>query len=149
MMIVVRLGTLLGVLAVLVSSSACDGGDRPTAPTSPATGQPPPVQPSPDGGLAATATYVASGPLSYPIQDYTASSRYVLRDSGGFSLEYPSLRLEYAGTYTRDGGRLMFRFTADSRWGAMGTLTGDLLEVRYNDIMAHSDFEDAVYRRSP
>ena len=31
---------------------------------------------------------------------------------------------------------------------ATGTLKGDLLEVRYGDSMQHSDFENAVYRRS-
>ena len=30
---------------------------------------------------------------------------------------------------------------------ATGILQGDLLEVRYSDIMQHSDFENAVYRR--
>jgi hypothetical protein len=29
----------------------------------------------------------------------------------------------------------------------MGTLKGELLEIRYGDSMQHSDFENALYRR--
>jgi hypothetical protein len=43
---------------------------------------------------------------------------------------------------------ITFRFTADSRWDAIGTLSDDSLEVRYNMIMEMSDFENAVYTRS-
>jgi hypothetical protein len=137
-------------LAVLVLSVACNG-DRPTTPSSLSTQQPPTVQPLPTGGVVPAAIagiYVASGPLSYPISHYTTSSRFVLRDSGGFSLEYPSLRLDYAGTYANENGRVVFRFAADHRWSAVGTFNGDLLEVRYSLIAGLSDFEDAVYRRS-
>ena len=30
-------------------------------------------------------------------------------------------------------------------WGATGTLKGDSLTVQYNEIMQHTDFEDALY----
>ena len=29
-------------------------------------------------------------------------------------------------------------------WGATGTLKGDSLTVHYNEIMRHTDFEDAL-----
>jgi hypothetical protein len=120
--------------SLLVLSITCNNADRPTDPSPPSVG--------------IVGTYVAGGPLSYPIQEYTASSRYVLRAGGAFELQYPSLRADYAGTYTDENGRITFRFAADRRWEAIGTFTGDALEVRYNDIMGLSDFEDAVYRRS-
>jgi hypothetical protein len=146
---VVRLGTLLGFLVLPI---ACHNADRPTGPTSLTSPQPSTAQPPPTGGpeLGLASTYVFSGPLSYPVQNYTATSRYVLRDGGGFSLEYPSLAYigGYVGTYTYESGRVLFRFAADARWGAVGTFNGDSLEVRYNDIMGLSDFENAVYRRS-
>jgi hypothetical protein len=37
---------------------------------------------------------------------------------------------------------------AGARDSRRGTLKGDLLEVRYSEMMQHSDFENAVYRRS-
>ena len=149
MAVLVRLGTLL---ALLVVSIACNNAERPTAPSS--LTQPPPatVQSPPTGGgppaSALAGVYVASGALSYPINSYTKMSRYVLRDRGAFSLEYPSLRVDYAGTYTYENGSVMFRFAADDRWSAVGTFNGDLLEVRYSLIAGLSDFEDAVYTRS-
>ena len=79
---------------------------------------------------------------------YTAASRYVLYENGRFSLQYASLSGEYAGTYLRENGVIAFAFADDSRWGAVGTIRGDSIEVRYGEIMEHSDFEDAVYRRS-
>ena len=96
-------------------------------------------------GLAGT--YVFNAPSSYPIRDYTITSRYVLHNSGTFSLQYASLGHEYVGTYTEENGRVTFRFAADGRWDAVGTLNGDSLDVRYNVVMELSDFENAVYRR--
>lgn len=53
--------------------------------------------------------------------------------------------------YRQDNATITFRF--DGAWTldqgfATGTPRGDLLEVRYSEIMQHSDFENAVYRRS-
>jgi hypothetical protein len=149
MAVLVRLGTLLALLVVSIS---CNNAERPTAPSSLSSAPPTIVQSPPIGGgppvSGLAGVYVVSGPLSYPIKNYTTMSRYVLRDGGAFSLEYPSLRLEYGGTYTNENGRVMFRFAADDRWGAVGTFNGELLEVRYSEIAEHSDFEDAAYRRS-
>ena len=93
--------------------------------------------------------YSFSGRLSYPISDYTTASRFVLHDNGTFALQYVSLGGEYVGTYRRDENSLIsFRFAADDRWVATGTLNGDSLEVRYDRTMELSDFENAVYRRS-
>jgi hypothetical protein len=44
-------------------------------------------------------SYHFSGALSYPIRDYTTASKYVLYDSGAFSLQYASLGGDYVGTY--------------------------------------------------
>ena len=138
---VVRCGTLVGFL---VLSAACNG-DRPTAP-SPLPTQPPPTAAPPVIGPADI--YSFSGRLSYPIRDYTTASRFVLYHNGTFALQYVSLGGEYLGTYRRENGLISFRFVADGRWVATGTLNGDLLEVRYDVIMELSDFENAVYRRS-
>jgi hypothetical protein len=98
---------------------------------------------------ATARVYLADGPLSYPISDYTTASRYVLHDGGTFSLQYPSLGgLQYVGTYRQEDARVTFVFSADGLWDATGTLNGDSLEVRYNLNMELSDFENAVYRRS-
>ena len=72
----------------------------------------------------------------------------MLYNSGAFSLQYASLGGGYVGTYRQENGAITFRFAADPRWDATGTLKGDSLEVRYNVIMELSDFENAVYRRS-
>jgi hypothetical protein len=140
---VVRCGTLLGFVVLFV---ACTNTDRPTGASS--VFPPPPVLPP----VPATARlYLFDGPLSYPISEHTKASRYVLYNGGTFSLQNPSLgerQREYVGTYRQEDGRINFRFGADGRWDATGTLNGDLLEVRYNLIMGLTDFEDAVYRRA-
>jgi len=141
---VVRCGTLLGVL---VFSVACSNGNRPTAPS------PLPTQPPPTAGVppltGPASTYLFSGNVPpYPVRPYTEASKYALYDNGAFSLQYASLGHEYVGTYRQDNGLISFRFVADDRWFATGTLKGDSLEVRYNTIMDLSDFENAVYRRS-
>jgi hypothetical protein len=68
-----------------------------------------------------------------------------------FGLRYEAFGHVYLGTYRQDNAAITFQFhppsTAD-RVDATGTLQGDLMEVRYSEIMQHSDFENAVYRRS-
>jgi hypothetical protein len=144
---VLRCGSLIGVLML---GLAC-GTEQPTAPSAvpapPTTTQPP--QPLPSG--EPVATYVFSGPLDYAIRGFTTGSQYLLYDNGVFGLRYDAFAHVYLGTYRQDNATITFRF--DGRWtwdqgNATGTLKGDLLEVRYSEIMEHSDFENAVYRRS-
>ena len=73
----------------------------------------------------------------------------MLYENGAFSLQYPSFSDPgYLGTYRQENDRITLDFNADGSWDASGTLNGDLLEVRYSEMMQHSDFENAVYRRS-
>jgi hypothetical protein len=147
---VLRYGSLIGGL---ILGLAC-GTEQPTAPSAvpapPTTTQPPqPPQPLPLG--EPVATYVFSGQLDYPIRGFTTGSQYLLYDNGVFGLRYDAFAHVYLGTYRQDNATITFRF--DGRWtwdqgNATGTLKGDLLEVRYSEIMEHSDFENAVYRRS-
>ena len=69
----------------------------------------------------------------------------MLYDNGAFSFEYPSQLVPYSGTYRQENGLIRFDFVANGSSDASGTLNGDLLEVRYNERMVHSDFENAVY----
>jgi hypothetical protein len=141
---VVRCGTLLGFL---VFSVACSNGNLPTAPSPRPTQPPPTVGVPPLIGPADIYLFSATLP-PYPVRPYTTASKYVLYDNGAFSLRYASPGGEYVGTYRQENGLISFRFVADDRWFATGTLNGDSLEVRYNAVMDLSDFESAVYRRS-
>lgn len=151
MIAVIRLAVLLGCLVLAL---ACGHATPPTAPTALPAAPPPVVQapPPPTAGFPPVSNlarvFVFNGRSSYQVRDYTTTSRFVLQPGGVFSLQYGSLGIEYAGTYAEVNGRIDFSFTADGRWGAYGTLNGDLLDVRYGPIMEHSDFENAVYRRS-
>jgi hypothetical protein len=138
-----RFGSLIGVLML---SLAC-GTERPTAPSAvpaPATATPQPPQPLPSG--EPVATYVFTGPLNYPVSHFTPGSQYLLYDDGVFGLRYDAFPHVYLGTFQQDDDTITFRFGDQV---ATGTVKGDLLEVRYSEIMQHSDFENAVYRRSP
>jgi len=148
---VLHCGSLIGVLML---GLAC-GTERPTAPgavpapptTAPPTPQPP--QPVPSG--EPVATYVFYGPLDYPIRGFTTGSQYLLYDNGVFGLRYDAFAHIYLGTYRQDDATITFWFGGSStgdHGDATGTLKGDLLEVRYSEMMQHSDFENAVYRRS-
>jgi hypothetical protein len=146
---VVRCGSLVGVLML---GLACGTG-QPTAPSAapPPTTTPSPQWPQPLPPGEPVATYAFNGPLDYPVRGFTAGSRYLLYDSGVFALQFDAFAHVYLGRYQTDKDSITFWF--DGRWtGNMGTaaaaLRGDLLEVRYSDIMQHSDFENAVYRRS-
>ena len=144
------------VLACGVEHSTGPGSVTPP----PTTTQPPPALPpgEPD------AIYVFSGPLDYAISAFTRGSQYLLYDNGVFALRYADYVL--LGGYRQDNDTITFQFddkwTWEQGWSclsdsrptrglcpfATGTLKGDLLEVRYGDSMQHSDFENAVYRRS-
>ena len=163
---VLRCGWLFGGLML---GLAC-GTEPPTAPSpvhvQPTITQPPqpPPQPRPSG--EPVATYVFRGPLDNPIRDFTSGSQYLLYDNGVFGLRYDAFAHVYLGTYRQDSDTIIFRFDDAWTWDqgssclrdsrptsglcpfATGTLKGDLLEVRYGDSMQHSDFENALYRRS-
>jgi hypothetical protein len=148
---------ICGLLAGgLMLASACDT-EPPTAPgpvppppvvTEPPAPPPPPARPLPGGKLVAT--YVYSGTLDYVVRDFTVGSQYFLYDDGVFGLRFEAHSYIYWGTYLQDGTTITFRFDGDASSAdeiATGTLKGDLLEVRYSELMQHSDFENAVYRR--
>ena len=69
-------------------------------------------------------------------------------ENGVFGLRYDAFAHVYLGTYRQDDATITFRFDGGDQGFATGTLKGDLLEVRYSERMQHSDFENAVYRRS-
>ena len=134
------------VVFVAVSASCSSDHTQPVAPSPPAP--PPPVIVRPFPPLSgATTTYRFSKPLSYPVRAFTEGSSFVLFESGGFHLLYPNVA-PYRGGYEREGERIILYFDErDHTPDAIGTLNGDLLEVRYSDRMEQSDFENAVYQR--
>ncbi len=152
-----------GILAVLVvCTSACSSPEsRFTAPTplpaaaAPPTPEPapaptpqPPAQPFPPlSGPSRVYGFVAQ--LTRIIADYTRNSRYVLYDNSAFELQYYGLGGSYRGRYEQTGAGVIFHWDASSvagSWNAIGSLDGDTLTVRYNTVMIHTDFEDAVYQ---
>lgn len=96
----------------------------------------------------AVATYVFSGPLDYPVSGFTSESRYLLYENGTFGLRYDAFAYVYTGTYRREDVTITFDFGGTGMADATGTLKGNRLEVRYSEMMQHSDFENAVYVRS-
>jgi len=89
---------------------------------------------------------------SYSVSDFTTRSRFDLYDNGAFVLTFPVCTCPgtYRGTYTETNETLTFEWEGWSLagpWGASATLQGDILTVKYNEIMQLSDFENAVYRR--
>ena len=66
-------------------------------------------------------------------------------ENGAFEFSYDE-GIPYVGQYRRETERLLFVFHDSG--SATGTVRGDLLEVRYDGRMEHSDFENAVYKRS-
>lgn len=152
MTLAVRCGSLIGVL---VLGLAC-GTERPTSPSAvpsrPTTVPPttPPPRDLPSG--EPVATYVFNRPLEYAVSGFTTGSQYLLYQNGVFGLRYDAFAHVYVGAYRQENATIVFSFDGAWTWDhgiATGTLEGDLLEVRYSDIMQHSDFENAVYRRTP
>lgn len=148
--VVVCLLIMVGVACDLDRSSV---PDTPTAPsTMSPTPVPPPVTVTPLPPLiGASTTYRFSEPLenwgSRRVSGYTERSAFVLYESGGFYAEYDGYR--YLGRYERDAGRIAFYFDERSTSaGAIGTIEGTRLEIRYSDMMQHSDFENAAYELS-
>ena len=145
----VRRGTVIA-LVMLVVGCGDTGPAAPTdarqppvsAPITPhATSFPPPSGPS--------RTFVFGRELLHPVSGYTSTSRFVLYDNGAFVLQYPSLgEPGYRGGYQQVNSIITFEWEGwniAGPWGATGTLSGDSLTVRYNEVMQWSDFEDAVY----
>jgi hypothetical protein len=148
---------------------AC-GSDQPTAPSAlpTTTTFTPPTRQPPQGPPAgeAIAAYGFSGPLDHNVRDYTTGSQYLLYENGVFGLRYDAFAGVYFGTYQQANDTIIFRFDNAWTWDqgssclsnsrptggfcpfAAGALKGDLLEIRYGDSMQHSDFENAVYKRS-
>ena len=150
---------LAALLCVVVTVAACGDGVRsamPTAPTPTVVPSPQPVPPSLTGtyppitGPAHVFVYRDS---PYPrVATYTLTSRFVLYDDGRFALQYQYPIGEYRGTYTMTNRVIDFDWEGWSvmgRWDARGTLGGDVLSVRFNDVMQLTDFEDANYVRNP
>ena len=157
------------VIGILMLGLAC-GTEPPTGPSavpeSPMTALPNPQPPQPPPSGEPVLIYVFDRPLDYAVSGFTVGSGYLLYDNGVFGLRYEAFPHVYLGTYRHDDATITLRFDNAWTWeaGAMclsesrptsglcpfavGTLNGDLLEVRYGDSMQHSDFENAVYRRS-
>lgn len=159
-----RVNSRLTVMTVVVSclltvsGSACDSSRQsmlggPTAPSPTSVAPPPPVSVTPFPPLTGAATtYSFSEALenwgSSRVSGFTERSAFVLYETGGFYLQYEAFAHQYRGRYDQDGGQISFYFSERSNTpGAVGTLKGNLLEIRYSEIMQHSDFENAVYRR--
>ena len=159
-----------GAVVVLLALSAACEGSLPTAPTgtsSSPSGTPlpgltavpkvrslpsvtPPIHFPPLSGPAHTFIFEHAG---YRVAEYTQNSRFVLYDNGAFALQYLTLGGQYRGSYTEENGVIALTWEDSSNayfpWGATGRLEGDSLNVQYNLNMQLSDFEDAVYTRSP
>jgi hypothetical protein len=147
--------TCRAALALLfVVSVACDDAVRLTGPSplSPSA-PPPPVTttplPLPNG---ASTTYIFREPLenfgAYRVRHYTERSSFVLYDTGDFYLQVEDIPGRAGGRYVQENGQIRFYFSERSQTAdAIGTLREDLLEVRYTDLMLHSDYENAVYQR--
>lgn len=78
-------------------------------------------------------------------------TRYVLYGDGRFEMQFSSYNygvFSYTGRYSQNGTVLTFEWDGWSvagPWGASGTLDGDTLHVRYNDVMMWTDFIDGPY----
>ena len=142
-MSIVRGATGLVFLALFV---AC-GSPEPTGSngTEPPILGPPPTPPptGPPQPSGSSNTFAFERELQYPVRDHTRNSRVVLYQNGVVVLQFISLAGEVHGVYTYANGVLGFSFGGN--WEATGTISGDMLTIRYGDFMSHSDFEDAVY----
>jgi hypothetical protein len=151
MIATVRLGALVGLVVFCV---ACDP-QQPTAlgRSAPPTAPTPPAPPSGPPLSGPSTTYHFSAPLDQPVSSYTQTSSFVLYNNGAFAIRYEGFGAY--GSYRQEDASILFDLAADgkgSQFGgpdALGTLNGDLLEVRYSlEMRIGSDFENAVYRRT-
>ena len=146
-------GAALVVLLLLSVACGSSGHASPTAPSPSPTHVSPP-QPATDFPPLSgpSRTFIFDRELSYRVSDYTKQSRFVLYENGAFVLQYAGLNGAYRGGYHTDNGAIVFEWegwSAAGPWGATGAVNGDSLTVRYNLIMQLTDFEDAVYVRTP
>ena len=143
----------LALVSAVGIGAACADSRSPTMPSPPTASLPRP-EPAFPAVTRPARVFSFSRELNYAVSGYTVGSRFVLYDDGGFALQYlqSAGSSEYRGTYVENGRSINFAWegwSAAGPWGATGELTGDLLAVRYNLIMELSDFENAVYVRTP
>lgn len=176
---IVRLGAVTVLLVHLagchVAGPTAPAGISVAPPLSPspAPAPAPPASVSFPPPSGPSRTFVFDRPAGYPVRHFTMGSRFVLYDNGAFVLQYPSTATwdgQYRGAYRDTNGTIAFLFNwstaraeherarimagagpaARDPWDdAIGTLAGGSLTVRYDEIMQHSDFEDAVYVLMP
>jgi hypothetical protein len=151
MISVVRRVALVGFFAACVACGDQTGLTVASPTTAPS---PPPVTVTPLPPLSgATTTYSFSEPLenfgSYRAHGFTEGSSFVLYETGGFYLQYEAFAHRYRGRYEQEDGRINFYFSERSSTAdAIGTLKGQLLAIRFSEIMQHSDFENALYKHA-
>ena len=136
-------------LALLLLVSAACNGSNPAGPTLPPAPGPSAPAPAPPPSTGSSRTFSFIRYLDTSVPDHTRSSYFVLRDDETFVLQYVGgLGYQYRGRYVNRDGAITFDWDGSSvagPWGAVGTLDGDLLTVRYNSLMQMTDFVDAVY----
>ncbi len=128
------------------NSTLSYGGNRPGS----GNNSPPPISYPPASGPARIFNFLSQS--SQPVNGLTTRSRYVLYDNGAFEFQYIDMISKYPGSYKQENNAIMFQWEGWSvagPLGATGTLRGDTLTVVYNDIMVMTDFEDAVYLKTP
>jgi hypothetical protein len=135
-----------------------DGSLTQTAPLVP----PGTSEPSPQGTVAVTfpaltkpgRIYGETGAPYAWLNAYhggTLVSRYVLYDDGTFALQFASTRygfFQYPGQYSTSGSQVRLTWEGWSSagpWESNVSLDADTLTVKYDLVMALSDFTDGVY----
>lgn len=143
--------------AILALSIVLAAGCLDTAPSSPATASqpvakinPPPPPPTLPTITAPSALFRRITPASYGSDSYLLS----LAADSAFILIFPNGEMygAWSGRYERADSVLIFHFQGPSPAGeltARGTLRGDTLLLRYDELMQMTDFEDGVYVRDP
>ena len=128
--------------ALLVTLAGCKDTRLPIEPSAP-----PPSEPS--GPITPTSSVVGIFDRISP-SFLDGAQRYVLYADSTFNLQYDGIPT-FPGIYSRADSTITFKFKAPSvvaAWLAGGIFRGDLLVVKYNDVMLLSDFEDGAYMRS-
>ena len=152
MVAVLRAVALAGVVAFTAGCRPSGPTTGPTPPTpspaAPPAPQPPTIEVPPLEGPSSLDVF--GGTLIHPVREYTRHSQFVVYDTGGFTLHYTTVPgTPYVGAYRRENNQIVFTFASSGQWTAIGTVVGDSMEVRFNEIMQLTDFEDAIYVRSP
>jgi hypothetical protein len=148
----VRVPLIAALAGVLIIGSGCDDAPRGAAPSPmPAAPEPTvparPLPPLTGPGITYAFTEAVANAYGLRSSQYTVGSTFVLYESGVFSLRFVTVDYEVRGRYERVNGQVHFHFSERSPAAdAIGTLRDNLMEVRYSEIMLHSDYEDAVYQ---